>query len=57
MKKEIWRVRIEDANENVIAHRDFDTYEEANEMLAQLLDFTWLGFMAAPGMSPHIIDA
>ncbi len=56
MGKTVWRVRIEDADGNVVAYRDFDSYEGADAMHYQLLDFKWQSFWAAPCMSPVTIE-
>ena len=56
MKKTIYRVRIEDADGNTVAYRDFDSYEEADAMHDQLLDFKWQSFWAAPLMSTVTVE-
>lgn len=49
-------MRIEDADGNVMAYRDFDSYEEADEMHDLLLSFRWQAFWAAPCMSSVTIE-
>lgn len=56
MSKTVWRVRIEDADGNVMAYRDFDSYEEADEVHDLLLSFKWQAFWSAPCMSSVTIE-
>lgn len=54
--EQVWRVRIEDADRTVVAWKDFEDYDEAKAMHDALLDFNWLGFWAAPMLSPVVKD-